>query len=233
VLQCWSLITTFEGGHMKLVRVCTSVSFCLLGAVLLVSCGSEPNQPKAAEATKPVEKKEIALYTARPCLERMSNQALRWQPDALPYRLESESNAEANGQDGKSTVWRATFVSASRGLSKAFSCSGSLLKESPPLGVTADREFPNPRNIAILTFSPTSLVADSDTAAKLALEHGGADLVKKNPQQPVYYELGVDPKSNNLLWAAVFGINEKDNKGIGMIDATSNKFLGALKAPPK
>jgi hypothetical protein len=72
-------------------------------------------------------------------------------------------------------------------------------------------------------------VVDSDAAAKLAQEHGGVDLVKRNPQQPVYYELGVDSKTNKLLWAAVYGTSQKDNKGIGLIDATYPKFLGALK----
>lgn len=203
--------------------------FSLLGVVLILSCASEPIKTNAAEATKPTEKKEVSLSTARPCLERMSYMALRWQPDALPYHLESEINAEANGQDGRSTVWRANFASASRGLSKNFVCSGSLLKDSPPFGVTANREFPYSKGTTILTFSLLDLTVDSDVAAKIAQEHGGADLMKRNPQQPVYYELAVNSKSNKLLWAAVYGTSEKDNKGIGLIDATNPKFLGALK----
>ena len=211
---------------MKLTRILTSFSL-LLGALLVLSCGSEPSKTKAVQATKPAEKREVTLFTARPCLERMSYMALRWQPDALPYHLESESNAEANGQDGKSTVWRANFASASRGLARTFMCSGSLLRLSPPFGVTANREFSTGNRF--LTFAVSDLKVDSDVAAKLAQEHGGADLIKRNPQQPVYYELGVDLKSNKLLWATVFGTSQQENKGIGMVDATNPKFLGALK----
>jgi hypothetical protein len=72
-------------------------------------------------------------------------------------------------------------------------------------------------------------MVDSDIAAKLAQEHGGIDLIKRNPQQPVYYELGIGSKSNKLFWDAVYGTSEKNNKGIGVIDATNPKFLGALK----
>jgi hypothetical protein len=212
---------------MSFTRVLASSS--LLGAVFLFSCGSQPTKPNTVEAAKPTEKREVALLTARPCLERMSYMAARWQADAVPYHLESETNTEANGQDGKSTVWRANFASPSRALSKMFTCSGSRLKESPPFGVTADREFSYSTGTRTLTFSLSDLVVDSDAAAKLAQEHGGVDLVKRNPQQPVYYELGVDSKTNKLLWAAVYGTSQKDNKGIGLIDATYPKFLGALK----
>lgn len=158
----------------------------------------------------------------------MSYMAARWQSDALPYHLESETNAEANGQDGRSTVWRANFASRSRGLSKTFACSGSLLKSSPPFGVTANKEFPSAGS-TILTFSLLDLTVDSDAAAKIAKEHGGADLIKKNNQQPVYYELGVDARSRRLLWAAVYGTSQSDNQGIAMIEATHPRFLGVFK----
>jgi hypothetical protein len=211
---------------MKLNRILVFLS--LLGAALLLSCASEPTKTSAPDTAKPAEKKEVALYTGRPCLERMSYMALRWQADALPYHLESEANAEGTGQDGKSTVWKANFISASRNLAKTFTCSGSLLKDSPPYGVTSNREFSSSA-AAITTFTSAALVVDSDAAAKLALDHGGADLIKRDPKQPVYYELGVDAKSNKLVWAAVFGTSPKENKGIGLIDATYPKFIGALK----
>jgi hypothetical protein len=199
--------------------------FSLLGAVLLLSCSSEP--AKTADATKPAEvKKQVEMYTARPCLERMAYMALRWQPDALPYHLQSEPNAEDNGQDGKSSVWRADFASASQGLSKQYMCSGSLLKDSPPHGVTSNHDFPVK---GALTFSLNDLMVDSDAVSKLAMEKLGGDLVKKDASQPVYYELGVDRKAHKLLWAAVYGTDQKSNKGIAVVDAGTPKFLGVLK----
>jgi hypothetical protein len=210
---------------MNLDRV--SVSISLLGAVLLLSCAPEPAKT-AADTAKPVEKKEVVMYTAQPCLARMAQMAQRWRSDALPYHLQSVSNAEDNGQDGKSTVWRADFASPGAGQSKPFSCSGSRLRESPPTGVTADREYPIG---AAVTFSLTDFNVDSDAVAKLAMEHGGADLVKKNPNQPVYYELGFDPKAHKLLWAAVYGSDQKDAKLVGIVDASTPKFIGVLNVP--
>lgn len=203
--------------------------FSLFGAFLILSCASEPAKTNATGAKETTEKKEVSLSTARPCLNRMTVMALRWQSDALPYHVESEPNTEATGQDGKSTVWRANFASASRGLAKIFVCSGSLLRNSPPYGVSGNTEFPYSKGTTILTFPPSNLAVDSDIVAKLAQEHGGKELIKKSAQQPVIYELGIDPKSNKLLWAAVYGTSEKDNQGIAMIEATQPKFLGVFK----
>jgi len=203
--------------------------FSLLSAFLLLSCASEPAKTNPTGAKETTEKREVSLSTARPCMNRMTVMALRWQSDALPYHLESEPNTEATGQDGRSTIWRANFASASRGLAKIFVCSGSLLKNSPPYGVSGNREFPYSTGTIILTFPPSNLAVDSDIVAKFAQEHGGKDLIKKNAQQPVFYELGIDPKSKKLLWAAVYGTSEKDNQGIAMVDATQPRFLGVFR----
>ncbi len=198
----------------------------LAAALALVGCNAEP--PKT-EAVKAPEKREVSLLAARPCLDRISEMALRWQSDAMPYHLESQSNAEATGQDGKSTVWEASFASRSSRTARTFFCSGSRLKESPAVGVTANREFPVPAGTTMLTFNISDLQVDSDAVAKLANDHGGASLVQKDPKQPVYFELGVDPKSSKLIWAAVYGQNQKHNLGIGLVDATQPKFLGAFR----
>jgi len=53
--------------------------------------------------------------------------------------------------------------------------------------------------------------------------------MKKNPQQPVLYALDWDAKNRQLARAVMYGASRGDSKGVGVIDATSGKFLGAAK----
>ncbi len=195
----------------------------------LFACSSEPTDTTAAKPAEPVKKLEPALSTALPCLERMAGQAMRWQMDAMPYSMESESNVEDIGQDGKSSVWHARFASASTLKSKTFNCSGSRLRESPALGITAEREVPYRPGLTIMTFSRDRVTVDSDKAASVASEHGGADYLKKDPKQPMVYQLGIDPKSNKLIWLTVVGKSQEESKVVIIVDATQPKFLGGFK----
>lgn len=201
----------------------------LIAILAFFACSSEPTNTAASKPAEPEKKLEPAFSTAVPCLERMAGQAMRWQVDAMPYSMESESNVEDIGQDGKSTVWHARFASASTLKSKTFNCSGSRLKESPALGVTGEREVPYRPGLTIMTFSRDRVVVDSDEAAKLAIAHGGAEYIKKDPKQPMVYQLGIDPKSNKLIWLAVVGNSQEDSKVVIIVDAAQPKFLGGFK----
>jgi hypothetical protein len=72
-------------------------------------------------------------------------------------------------------------------------------------------------------------MVDSDKAFDRAQQNGGAKLMKKNPQQPVLYALDWDAKNRQLARAVMYGASCGDSKGVGVIDATSGKFLGAAK----
>lgn len=212
---------------MRLLRLLMFV--LLLTAILsLVACSSGPSNVSASTPAT-AEKKQPALSTASACLARMSDQALRWQPDALPFSMESEANEEANGQDGRATVWRARFASAYTLKSRTFNCSGSRLKESPPLGVTAEREVAYRPGLTVMTFSPHNVAVDSDKVASVAQENGGANFIKKDAQQPMIYQLGYDPKTKKLIWLAVIGKAQEDSKMIYIVDASQPKFLGSFK----
>jgi len=191
----------------------------IFAALLALSCGSEPVQ----DVAQPAEKKVVSLSTGQPCLARMSNSATRWRADALPVRLTSEANSESNGQDGTSSVWRATFVSLSARQAKNYACSGSLLRESPARGVTSTMEFASSDH----PFAVADFRVDSDAAAKLSNDNGGAKLLKANPQQPVFFELAVNPHAQKLVWAVVYGTSGTKNEGIGLVDASTPRFIGA------
>jgi hypothetical protein len=198
---------------------------CLL-LVFAIGCSSNP-EPQKASAPTETKKKEPYLYTGKACLSQMVNQVQRWSLDATPIHLESKLNSESNGQGGKSTIWEATMVSPAKGKAKIFTCSGSVLPESPAQGVTAGPEMA--ASAAAPMFVPSLLSFDSDAAYTLAQEKGGAKLLEKDPKQPVVYMLDWDPKKRELLWGVIYGTDLKDSKGVGVIDASTGKFLRAGK----
>jgi hypothetical protein len=159
----------------------------------------------------------------------MANAAARWQPDAMPVHMESNLNAESTGRDGKSTVWRAMFASTTRRSNRTFTCSGSRLKEEAPIGVTVSAEIGSSPDMARSMFQPMLLIVDSDKAFATAQENGGAKILEKNPQQPILYSLDWDGKRRELVWGIMYGSSRSDSKGVGVVDATTGKFLRAGK----
>lgn len=212
---------------MKVARV-VGMAVLFVTALMLLACGSSAPTPSSTQPSVAV-KKEPALYTGKSCLSQMAGAAARWQPDALPVHMESTLNAESNGQDGKSSVWRAMFASASGRTNRTFSCSGSRLKESPPIGVTGSAEIASAPGIASSMFQPFLLTIDSDRVFAIAKEHGGDALLKKDPQQPVFYTLDWDGKNKQLVWVVMFGTSAADSKGFAVIEASTGKFLRAGK----
>ena len=205
----------------------TLLAFCAaaVAALALAGCDSTPTTKAKTESAAP-EKKEPLLYTAKECFPRMSDQALRWSSDAQPFHLESGLNQESNGQGGKATIWRASFVSPSKRQLRTFTCSGSRLRDEAPFGVSSSADMPITPNASAEMFDRFSLQVDSDAAFATAQEHGGSALVKKNPKQEVIFALDMEPKDKQLVWYVMYGMPDS-RKGIGVINATSGKYLHA------
>jgi hypothetical protein len=214
-----------------------AVAIIFLSSVMMIACSSTTTSPadNTQKPTTPAPKKEPVLYTGKSCLSQMAGMAGRWQPDAVPFHMESGLNAESNGHDGKSTIWRGMFASPSRRTYKVFTCSGSRLRDEAAMGVTSTGETAYGPTVPALMFQSFLLTTDSDKAYALAQQNGGARLLEKDPQQPVMYTLDWNAKQKQLLWVVVYGtspnqakgINEA--KGIGVIDASTGRFLRAAK----
>ena len=216
---------------MKATRL-MGVPAILLSGVIVIACSSAPTSPSTTPSATPspaAEKKEPVLYTGKNCLSQMANAAARWQPDAMPVHMESILNDESTGHDGKSSVWRAMFASSSRSTNRTFTCSGSRLKTEAPIGVTVSAEGGSPADISRSMFQPMLAIIDSDKAFATAQENGGANLFKKDPQQPVLYSLDWDAKNKELVWTVMYGTSRSDSKGVGVINASTGKFLRAGK----
>ena len=195
----------------------------LLGILVLLP-GCESSTPtQSSEEAKPV-KKEPSLYSGMQAFNTMNALALKWAPDAMPVRLESRVNSESNGQGGRSTVWRAGFISPSRRQLQFFLCSGSRLPDAPPYGVSSDVETAYEPAVARMAFPAFLLKVDSDKAFEVAQGHGGAALLKKNPQQPVLYVLLFTPGKNALYWNVIYGTEEK-SVGAGIVHATTGAWV--------
>jgi hypothetical protein len=210
-------------------RICSAAIVIAFGVMGLVACGpSTPQSSNTPPATPaPAPKKEPVLYTGKSCLSQMAAMAARWAPDALPYHLESHLNTESDGRDGKSTVWQAMFASATRRTYRVFTCSGSRLPDSPPLGVTSTPEAPYSPNVAQLMFQSFQVSTDSDAAYTMSQQKGGDKLLEKNPKLPILYLLDWDTRNKQLIWVVIYGDSPTSAKGRGVIDATSGKFLRA------
>ena len=154
----------------------------------------------------------------------------QWAPDALPVHVESEPNAEDNGQDGKSTVWMAVFGSMRRGEIRTFHWSGSLDPESPVAGVSAAGSSPMSADLASQMFQTFLVKTDTNKAAEVAVAHGGQNILKKFPDQKVRYFLVFDTKTNAPLYYVVYGTDLKKNNGFGVIHAITGDFLRGGKA---
>lgn len=210
-------------------KVCLAVMF-LIAITCLFGCSSAPVKEASsnkAASTEPAQKKEPILYTGKSCFTRMVDQAQRWAPDALPFHAESSLNAESDGHEGKATIWKAMFVSPSKGRYKTFTCSGSRLPEEPSPGISGSAESIPPA--ATPMFHPSYLSTDSDKAFALAQEKGGSKLLEKDPKQPIVYSLDWDPTKKQLVWVVIYGTGLKDSKGVGIVDASTGKFLRASK----
>ncbi|HUB02903.1 MAG TPA: hypothetical protein VL983_09465 [Terriglobales bacterium] len=203
----------------------------LLASALMIACGSTSTESSSSQkqSSAPEAKKEPVLNTGKACLSQMAGMAARWAPDAVPFHMESALNEESNGQGGKSTIWRGMFASPTRRTYRVFTCSGSRLKDEPPIGVTSSAETAYGPTVPALMFQAFYLTTDSDQAYALAQEKGGAKLLEKNPQQPVLYTLDWNPKEKALLWVVFYGTSTQDSKGIGVIDASTGKFLRAAR----
>lgn len=109
-----------------------SATALLIILVLLAGCNSNTaNTPPAKPEPKPPE-----LLTGRAAFYKTFIAARNYAADVKPFRIESTPSNESNGQDGKSTIWRSSYASASQHGVKPFFWSGS---NAPMLPLAAFR----------------------------------------------------------------------------------------------
>jgi len=209
----------------------------ILALLVIVACSTEPKSATNAETVSAATSAKTTAkipqpITATQALQKMEGYAQKqWAQDAMPVHIESEPNSEANGQDGKATVWMAVFGSMRKGEIRTFHWSGSLDPSAPVAGVSAaPGSSPLNSEMASQMFQSFLVKSDTDKAATIAVEHGGQNILKKFPDQRVKYILVFDTKANTPLVYVVYGEELKKNKGFGVINAITGDYVRGGKA---
>jgi len=190
---------------------------------LMTACSSTSTKP---EETKPQPKPPEAL-TARSAFQKLYISARNWAQDVRPYRLESATNSDSNGRDGKSAIWRAGFASAVQRGTKPYTWSGS---EGSERGVNPGIEDSyNPNNASTQAFDIAFLKVDSDKAFDVAQQHGGTKILEKSSDTPVIYILEWNRVENVLLWHVIYGSREAPKLKVA-VNASTGEFLRVEKS---
>ena len=199
----------------------------MLALAFLASCSSQKSQPAPAEKPAP---KPIELETGRVAFQKMYIAARGWARDAQPFGLQSQINADSNGKDGKSAVWRAEFASPAGRGAKPYTWSGTDASDAPGRGITPGAEDNyNPSNSSTAVFDIAFLKIDSDQALAAAQKHGGDKILEKSPDTPLLYVLDWNRASNKLIWHVIYGSTREDAKLVVDVDGTSGDYIRTEK----
>lgn len=197
----------------------------LVALAFLAGCSSEPTQPAA-----PPQRKAPDLLTGRSAFQKMYIQAHGWAGDAKPFRLESQTNKDSNGRDGKSAIWRASFASPSKGSVKPFVWSGTDSSDAPSRGVSPGSEDSySANNSNTQIFDVAFMKIDSDKAFEEAQKHGGEKVLEKSPDLPVLYVADWNGRQNQLIWHVIYGTDRESAKLKIAVDASTGEFLNVEK----
>jgi hypothetical protein len=188
-------------------------------ALALVGCNDTAPNSTGNTASQP---KVNEFETARFALQKMLPAAHMWSPDAAPVQLSSAATSQSNGHDGKSGTWRAVFASRGRQKSQPFIWSG-MADAQRPVDHGVEDVF-NPANRSTQPWDLNFLKVDTDQAFTVAQQHGGKQLLEKDPKTQITYLLDYDPLSSQLRWHVMYA-SESAGKLTVLLDASSGGFL--------
>jgi len=197
--------------------------------IMLAMLGGCSSESKPAEPEKPAVKPTDAVG-ARSAFQRSYVAARGWNQDAQPYRVESISTTDANGRDGKWTIWRSSFASATARSEKTYTWSGSNADGAPARGVNPGIEDSySPSNASTQVFDVAFLKIDSDQALDTAKKHGGDKILQDAPDTPVMYVCDWNRNTNQLVWHVIFGAAREGAKLVVLVNASTGEFIRVEK----
>jgi len=182
----------------------------------LVACDDSKPAAPAPKKTNQFESGMFALYKMIPA-------SRLWSEDAAPIHVESTVSTENNGQGGKAGFWRANFASPKRSKMQSYTWSG-MADATRKVDNSSETSY-SPSNRSLQTWDLHFLKVDTDKAFETAQEHGGKELVEKDPKQPVMYILDFDSQANQLRWHVIYGASTSSAKLTVLVDASSGAYL--------
>lgn len=200
----------------------TAILFLTILTLLFAACSQTPPvAEKKAEPAKPV--------TGQSAFYKMYGVARGWAPDAQGLQLRSLPLQEVKSEVGKAGAWEATFVTLSRGRSRAYTYSvveagGNLHKDvfAGPEEVYSGASGQNQ------PFPAAAVKIDSDKAYAIALEHG-ADYAKKNPNMPISFMLEWTRRYQFPAWRVVWGESVASSGFSVFVDSAAGSYLGTMR----
>jgi hypothetical protein len=108
--------------------------------------------------------------------------------------------------------------------------SGLTGPDAPSLGINPGSEYSfSANNTSTAPFDLVYLKIDSDKAVETAQKHGGAALLKKDPDMPVNFSLNWEPRRQMLVWHVNYGKNSNEPDLSVVVNATTNDFVRVEK----
>lgn len=182
-------------------------------------CSSEPSRPKTAETSQP---KAPQTTTGSSAFFKCYVSARGWAGDVQPYRVESNATADSKGRDGKSEEWSVGFASPSQHSVKTYTWANGDISH----GV---EDTYSPSNSTTQIFDVQALKVDTDKAFTVAQEHGGDQLLQKEPDTPVLYVLDWNRPTNRVLWHVIYGTSSETAKLRVAVNANTGEFVRVEK----
>jgi hypothetical protein len=186
----------------------------ILAAGLMAGCSGEPSKPATEVALPP---KTPQVTTGSGAFFKCYIAARVWAQDAQPYRAESQGTSDPKGRDGKWGEWRAGFASPSLHSTKFFTWANGDISHG------VDDTY-SPTNSNTQIFNVQFLKVDTDKAFAVAQQHGGTQLLEKEPDTPVLYVLEWNHLTNELLWHVIYGTDRETAKLRIAVDASTGEF---------
>jgi hypothetical protein len=200
-------------------------NFCSIILLVITAAlqGCESAPEKSGTASEPAK---TQLETGRVALQKMIVPARVWAADSNPIRMISNPAPADAEHGGSAGLWKATFASPARGKAETFSWSGLVGPNAPPRGVDHGSEDTfNASNLSTQPFDVAFLKIDSDQAFTVAQKHGGKELLKKNPSQPLIYMLDWDSQNNELRWHVLYGSAPNKSQLTVIVDGSTGNFV--------
>lgn len=217
-----------NASRKRLLRGRRFLSALTVATILALLAACDSNTAKPAETKS--EPKAPELLTARAAFQKLFIAARNYAADVKPFRIESTPTSDANGQGGKSAIWRASFASATLHGVKPFIWSGTNAPDAPSRGVSPGNEDSyNPSNASTQVFDVAFLKVDSDQAFAEAQKHGGDKVLEKDHATPVLYICDWNHNTNELVWHVIYGGSREDAKLAVAINASTGAFIRVEK----
>jgi hypothetical protein len=179
-------------------------------ALLLAGCDESTQSVSADKTPQPAAPQ---LESGRFALQKMIPAARMWSADAQPVMLQSEG------------FWRSTFASPGRQKAEPFTWSGMSSADSPRGVNHGTEDTYDAANRSMRPFDLNFLKVDTDKAFAVAQQHGGKQLMEKDPKQMVRYLLDFDAMAGQLRWHVIYGGSESTSQLTVLVDASSGVFI--------